>query len=119
MLAALLVLVGVAIAMFRGLPAEFAPSADVGRVFISVDGPEGASLSCMDGYARRLEAIALAELAARGDIERLSMRVPGSFGDGSTGDVNSARVMLVSQDWHARRALPTRLRARFWQRRAI
>ncbi len=94
-------LVGVAVITFRALPEEFAPQADVGRVFISMEGPEGASLDYMDGYARQLEAIVLKEMR-HGDIERISMRVPGGFGGNRGGDVNSARAMLVLSDWHER-----------------
>ena len=99
-LGVVVVLVAVAVVAFRSLPEEFAPTADVGRVFISMEGPEGASLEYMDGYARRLEAIVLEEMK-QGDIERISIRVPGGFG-GRSGDVNSARAMLVLTDWNAR-----------------
>ena len=99
-LAVVVSLVAVAVVTFRALPEEFAPTADVGRVFISMEGPEGASLEYMDGYARQLEAIVLEEMK-QGDIERVSIRVPGGFG-GRSGDVNSARAMLVLTDWNAR-----------------
>ncbi len=86
---------------FRSIPAEFAPQADSGRVFINIDGPEGSSLAYMDEQARKIEAIVAKEME-KGDIERLMMRVPGNAGAGSSGDVNNARGSLVLVDWHDR-----------------
>lgn len=88
---------------FRTVPAEFAPVADVGRVFISIEGPEGSSFDYMDGYARRLEAIVMKEME-RGDIDRVMVRVPGGGGGNvQTGDVNSARAIVILKDWHERK----------------
>jgi multidrug efflux pump len=86
---------------FTSIPAEFAPQADTGRIFISLDGPEGASFEYMDGYARRMEEIVAKEME-KGDIARLMMRVPGNMGGGVSGDVNNARGSIVLVDWHER-----------------
>jgi multidrug efflux pump len=87
---------------FRSVPSEFTPAADVGRVFVAIEGPEGSSFQYMDGYARRLEAIALEEME-KGDIQRVLVRVPGQGGgDPRTGDVNSARVFLILKPWRDR-----------------
>ena len=86
---------------FRSIPTEFAPQADTGRLFIAIDGPEGASFEYMDSYARRVEAIVTKEME-NGDIARLMMRVPGFGGGSSSGDVNNARGNLVLVDWHER-----------------
>jgi multidrug efflux pump len=86
---------------FRSLPSEFAPAADVGMAHINIEGPEGASLEYMEDYARRLEQIVLREKERSGEIERVMVRVPGTFG-GLTGDVNSARVVMVLKDWGER-----------------
>jgi multidrug efflux pump len=86
---------------FRSIPTEFSPSADSGRLFINMEGPEGSSFEYMDNYARRLEAIVIKEME-KGDVQRLMMRVPGGGGGGSAGDVNSARGNLVLVDWHER-----------------
>lgn len=86
---------------FRSIPTEFSPAADSGRVFINLEGPEGASFEYMDEYARKLEAIVMKQMD-QGDIQRLMMRVPGGGGGPSSGDVNSARGNLVLVDWHER-----------------
>jgi multidrug efflux pump len=88
---------------FRSIPTEFTPAADVGRVFISIEGPEGSSFEYMDEQARRLEAIVEKEIA-RGDIERVMIRVPGrgGGGGGASGDVNSARAILILKHWSER-----------------
>jgi multidrug efflux pump len=87
---------------FHSMPREFAPVADVGRVFITIEGPEGASFQYMDGYARRLEAIVMNEMSKKNDIERVMIRVPSSGGNSRTGDVNSARAIVILKDWHER-----------------
>jgi multidrug efflux pump len=88
---------------FRSVPAEFAPPADVGRVFITIEGPEGSSFDYMDGYALRLEAIVVEEMQRHGDIQRVLVRVPGvGGGDTRTGDVNSARAIVILTPWHER-----------------
>ena len=88
---------------FRTVPAEFTPAADLGRAFITIEGPEGATFEYMDGYARRLEATVMKEME-KGDIERVMVRIPGVGGGGDipTGDVNSARVVLILKDWRQR-----------------
>ena len=93
------VLVAAGALTFRSLPSEFAPAADIGMAVVLIEGPEGASLEYMDEYARRLEDIVFREMQEYGDIERMSLRIPGAFG--ST-DVNSARAFLVLKDWSER-----------------
>jgi len=96
-------LVVLGVLAFRSVPTEFTPAADVGRVFVAIEGPEGSSFQYMDGYARRLEAIALEEME-KGDIQRVLVRVPGQGGSGDprTGDVNTARVFLILKPWDER-----------------
>jgi len=95
------VLVVVGALTFRSVPAEFAPAADVGRVFISIEGPEGSSFEYMDRHARLLESIVTREME-KGDIERVMIRVPNSRGGQRGGDVNSARAIVILKDWHER-----------------
>jgi len=100
---AVLVLVGMGALTFRSLPSEFAPVADVGRVFLTLEGPEGATLEYMDPYVRRLEAIILKEME-KGDIVRAMVRVPNAGGGDAAraADVNSARAVLILKDWTLR-----------------
>jgi multidrug efflux pump len=97
-----LVMVGLGVLTFRTVPSEFTPAADLGRAFVSIEGPEGSSFDYIDNYARQLEAIALAEME-KGDIERVLVRVPGQGGANvRTGDVNSARAFLLLEPWEER-----------------
>ncbi len=85
---------------FRALPEEFAPRGDAGRIFITLQAPEGASFEYTSDYGRRLEEIAMREMQS-GDIRRVTLRVPGGWG-GGTGSVNSARVIITLVDWNER-----------------
>ena len=88
---------------FRSLPSEFAPAQDAGRLYIMLQGPEGSSLSYMDGYARRLEAIIAREMDNSDDIDHVMIRLPNtSGGDVRTGDVSSARAITILKDWRLR-----------------
>ncbi|MFC4311387.1 efflux RND transporter permease subunit [Steroidobacter flavus] len=89
---------------FRSVPSEFTPTADVGRVSVTIEAPEGTSFDHMYQYGLKLEAIALKEQQAHGDIAHVLLRVPGGQGGGParTGDVNSARVAMMLVDWHDR-----------------
>lgn len=87
---------------FVALPSEFSPSSDAGRVFINIEGPEGSTFDYMDRHARQLEAIVMQEMEEHGDIERVMMRVPGWGGGSATGDVNSARAIVLLKDWRER-----------------
>ena len=88
----------VAALAYRSLPTEFAPSDDRGMAWITLTAPEGASLAYTDGYARRVEAIVEEEMARHGDIKRYIVRLPGGFG-GGTGEVNTARIMVILEDF--------------------
>lgn len=98
-LAALIVFGGVT---FVSIPGEFAPISDAGRLYINIEGPEGSTFEYMDDYARRLENIVRKEME-HGDIDRVMIRVPGGGGGNmNTGDVNSARAVVLLKDWHER-----------------
>jgi multidrug efflux pump len=86
---------------FMSIPREFAPVGDAGRAYVTIEGPEGSSFDYIEGYARRLEAIISKEKERHGDIEHVLIRVPGGFG-GTTGDVNSARAVVILKDWRER-----------------
>jgi len=91
-----LVLGLLAVLSFRALPSEFMPAADVGRVFVMIQAPEGASFEYTKEYGHKLEAIAQSEVDS-GDVRRVTLRVPAGFDN--TGGVNSARLILVLNDW--------------------
>ena len=85
---------------FRSLPSEFAPVADVGRIFVVMDAPEGASFEYTANYGRQVEQILMREMDLHGDILRTQIRVPANFD--SIGAVNSARGVVLLVDWHER-----------------
>ena len=86
--------------LFKILPSEYAPREDRGAFYVMITAPEGASFDYTDRYARMMEAIILEEIAT-GDVLRVLIRVPARFG--STGDVNTARAILLLEDWKKRR----------------
>jgi multidrug efflux pump len=87
-----------AVAAYRTLPSEFAPTDDRGIAWISITAPEGSSLSFTDGYLQQVEAVLAEEQAEHGDIRRYLSRLPGGYGGGS-GEVNTARVSLLLEDF--------------------
>ncbi|HMB68878.1 MAG TPA: efflux RND transporter permease subunit, partial [bacterium] len=81
------------------LPNEYAPKEDRGVFFVMMRGPEGASFEYTDRYAREMEAILMEEVDD-GPVKRILLRLPASFG--STGEVNSARAIVILKAWHER-----------------
>jgi multidrug efflux pump len=94
------VLMGFGAITFHFLPTEFAPTADLGRSVIMIEAPEGASFAYTAGYAQKLEDIVLGDMQKNNDIKRVLIRMPSNFNGGS--DVNTARAVLLLQDWHER-----------------
>jgi multidrug efflux pump len=87
--------------VMKPLPSAFTPDDDRGQMFITLTGPEGASLEFVSRYADQVERIIEGEQAEYGDILRYNIRVPG--GMGGSGEVNSLRSMLVLKDWSERK----------------
>jgi multidrug efflux pump len=85
--------------LFTVLPREYAPVEDIGVFTVSLKAPEGASLEYTDRHARRMEGIIMEEIPS-GDVIRTLLRLPASFG--STGDVNTARAIVLLEDWDKR-----------------
>jgi len=95
-----LVVSAAAVLIFRLLPAEYTPQEDRGSFWVLLRAPEGASFAYTDRYARQMEEILLAETGDDKPVMRVMLRVPGSFG--FTGEVNTARAMVVLKDWQDR-----------------
>jgi multidrug efflux pump len=91
--------VAVAALLLRVLPTELTPQEDRGMMFVSLNGPEGASLEYMDRHARMAEDIMMREVAT-GDVVRANMRVPGGFGGAS--EMNQARGFVALAPWSER-----------------
>ena len=94
-----LVGLGGAMALISTFQSESTPNDDRGAVRVVINGPEGASLQYMDGYARQLEDIVEGEMKQYGDIQRYNIRVPGGGGGNGVGEVNRAQSFVVLNDW--------------------
>jgi multidrug efflux pump len=97
--AATVLMAAAAWGLFTILPREYAPVEDIGIFNVSLKAPEGASLEYTDRHARQMEAIVMEEIPS-GDVIRTLLRLPASFG--STGDVNTARAVVLLEDWDKR-----------------
>ena len=95
---ALLVTVAAA-GLFRALPSEYAPREDRGIFFTLITAPPGASLEYTESYAQRMEQV-LMPYVESGEVRRVLLRVPGGWGAG--GGVDSARAIVLLEDWAKR-----------------
>ncbi len=89
----------VAIWLFQLLPTEYAPLEDRGVFMVTMRGPEGASFQYTDRYAREVERLLMREVE-EGPLMRFLLRLPENFE--STGDVNSARLIVLLDPWDER-----------------
>ncbi len=89
----------VALLLLDILPSEYAPREDRGVFAAMMQAPEGASFEYTDRYARQVEEI-LATEVQDGPVMRFLLRLPASFG--ATGEVNSARIIVLLDPWDER-----------------
>ena len=87
--------------LFSSLPSEYAPKEDRGAFFLIVNAPEGASYQFTKEYMEEIER-RLMPYTESGEIERLLVRAPRSFG--SLSSFNSGIVIIVLSDWGDRRS---------------
>ncbi len=99
MLVFIAVVIALAYSLFQALPSEYAPREDRGAFWVMMTAPEGSSFDYTDRHARMMEEIILQEIET-GDVLRVLIRVPARFG--STGEVNTARAILLLEDWEVR-----------------
>jgi multidrug efflux pump len=99
--------------MASRLPAEYAPAEDRGAFSILLRAPEGASLEYMDRYARQMEAILLDEIGDSKAVRRFLTRLPGSWGGA---EVNSARAVVLLENWDVRDESDQEIGARIRER---
>jgi len=112
---AVLALSGLAAWMMDILPTEYAPDEDRGAFFILLRAPEGTSLEYMDGYAREMEAILLDEIGDSEAVRRFLTRLPGTWGGA---EVNSARAIVLLENWDLRDESDKEIGARIRERLA-
>lgn len=105
--APLMVLAGFAVViaasgwLFTQVPGEYAPKEDRGVFIMSVTGPEGASFAYMKDYMDEIERRLLNKVG-KGDIRRVIVRAPNSFGSSSFN--SGVFIVLLNDDWGARRS---------------
>ncbi|GAA4880201.1 efflux RND transporter permease subunit [Ferrimonas pelagia] len=83
------------------LPSEFSPKEDRGSMFVVVNGPEGATFAFMQAYMAEIER-RLLPLVEAGEIKRLLIRAPRSFG--RTEDFSGGMAIVTLEDWGERRS---------------
>ena len=98
-LAGVAVLSAISVWVLLQLPSEYAPAEDRGALNVQLRAPEGASFEYMDRYARYMEQALLDEIGEGKSVRRILTRIPGSFGGG---EVNTARAMLLLENWDIR-----------------
>lgn len=87
--------------LMKEVPQEFAPREDRGSMFLIVNGPQGASFEYIESYMDEIEN-RLMPLVDSGDIKRLLIRAPRSFG--SSADFSNGMAIIVLEDWAERRS---------------
>ena len=86
--------------LFNALPSEYAPKEDRGAFFLMVNAPEGASYAYTREYMDEIESRLMSYIDS-GEVKRLLVRAPRSFG--TTSSFNDGIVIHVLNDWAERR----------------
>ncbi len=94
-------LLGVTYWLFSQIATEYAPKEDRGAFFVIVNGPEGATYEYMSEYMDEIES-RLMPLVDNGEITRLLVRTPRSFGN--IENFNTGIVISVLEQWGQRRS---------------
>ncbi len=95
------VLIGSTVLLFTNIEEEFVPKEDRGAFFLRVSGPEGASFQYIAEYMTEIER-RLMPLVESGEINRLLVRAPRSFGRGRS--FNNGIAIVLLNDWAERRS---------------
>ncbi|RTR38924.1 efflux RND transporter permease subunit [Shewanella canadensis] len=98
-----LVLIALACSAFlvKEVPQEFAPREDRGSMFLIVNGPQGASYEYIESYMDEIEN-RLMPLVESGEVKRLLIRAPRSFG--RSANFSNGMAIIVLEDWEQRRS---------------
>ena len=83
------------------IPDEYTPKEDRGAFFVLVNGPEGASYEYIKKYMDEAES-RLMPLVESGEVTRLLVRAPRSFGNVAI--FNNGIIIMVLNDWDSRRS---------------
>jgi multidrug efflux pump len=90
-----------ALTTFYLLPSEYTPAEDRGAFFVRITGPEGASHEYMKEYMNEIES-RMMSLVEAGEITRLLVRSPSSFGNAE--NFNTGAIIVVLNTWDKRRS---------------
>jgi len=99
-----MVFVGVGVAsswLLTYIPDEYTPKEDRGAFYVMINGPEGASYEYIKKYMDEAEA-RLMPLVESGEVSRLLVRAPRSFGNVAI--FNTGIMIVVLNDWGSRRS---------------
>jgi multidrug efflux pump len=83
------------------IPDEYTPKEDRGAFYVLVNGPEGASYDYIKKYMDEAES-RLMPLVESGEVTRLLVRAPRSFGNVAI--FNNGIFIMVLNDWDTRRS---------------
>ena len=83
------------------IPDEYTPKEDRGAFFVLINGPEGASYDYIKKYMDEAES-RLMPLVESGEVTRLLVRAPRSFGNVAI--FNNGIIIMVLNDWDTRRS---------------
>ena len=95
-----LVLCGLTAWLYPSVQKEFSPYEDRGAFFVLVNGPEGASYQYIEEYMSEIET-RLMPLVENGEVKRLLVRAPRSFGN--IENFNNGILIVILEDWAKRR----------------
>jgi len=87
--------------LVKEVPQEFAPREDRGSMFLIVNGPQGASYEYIESYMDEIEN-RLMPLVESGEVKRLLIRAPRSFG--RSANFSNGMAIIVLEDWAQRRS---------------
>lgn len=87
--------------LLKLIPSEYAPREDRGNFYLIVNGPEGASYEYMEEYMAEIEKRLMPYVKA-GEISRLMIRAPRSFGTYES--FNTGIAIVALNDWGKRRS---------------
>lgn len=90
----------VCVGLFFIVPVEYAPKEDRGSFFLLINAPEGATYEYMRQHLEAIEK-RLMPLVDSGEVERMQLRAPRSFGD--TDIFSTGFAILILSDWHSGR----------------
>jgi multidrug efflux pump len=91
---------GLSYVMLQSLPRELTPVEDRGEIAVTVNGPDGATLSETMNSLKHVEEIVLPMRTPEGGVNRMLALVVGQ--GGQSGAVNTGRAIIRLNDWSER-----------------